>query len=234
MRTLLLLSLLLFFVLPSQAQNELSSDEESLVIILGFNWSKNSRTNGKQEPSIIPPVREVIPANKNLERNRRVNDPVGAIDPNTNTLDGRSAALEKNVQESRKSIPKSTDIFAYQVKVRNASKKTIEIVFWEYQFKELANPATTARRQFLCGVKIKPDKEKELQSFSLSRPSDVISVESLTNKSEKLYEEKVVINRVEYTDGTIWQRKDWNFAEIRSALARAIGTPWGAEMCREL
>lgn len=234
MRTLLLLSFLLFFVLPGQGQNAKGSDEESSVIILGFNWSKNSQTIGKREPASIPPVRGVIQANKNFERNQRVNDPVGARDPNAETIDGRSAAMEKNVQESRTSIPKPTDVFAYQVKVRNAGKKTVEIVFWEYQFRELANTANIVRRQFLCGVKIKPDKEKELQSTSLSRPSDVISVESLNNKSEKLYEEKVVVNRVEYTDGSIWQRKDWSFAEIRSALARAVETPWGAEMCREL
>jgi hypothetical protein len=65
---------------------------------------------------------------------------------------------------------------------------------------------------------------KELQSFTLSRPSDVISVERLTDKSEKLYQEKVVVNRVEYTDGSIGQRKGY-FAEISLALTRAVGTP---------
>jgi hypothetical protein len=176
----------------------------------------------------------MIPANKNFERNRRANDPVGVRDPNGDTLDGRSAALEKSVQEARAAKPKEVDGFAYRVKIQNASKKVIEVVFWEYQFKETANPANVARRQFLCGVNIKPDKEKELQAFSVSGPSDVISVGSLANKPENLFEEKVVINRVEYADGSIWQRKDWNFAEVKSGIARAIGTPWGAEMCRGL
>ncbi|HVF48625.1 MAG TPA: hypothetical protein VNA19_00980, partial [Pyrinomonadaceae bacterium] len=110
----------------------------------------------------------------------------------------------------------------------------VEVLFWEYQFKESSNPANVVRRQFLCGVNIKPGKEKELRAFSLSGPSSTISIESLTKESKNLFEEKVVINRVEYADGSIWQRKGWNFTEMKSAIATATGTPWGAEMCRQL
>ncbi len=63
---------------------------------------------------------------------------------------------------------------------------------------------------------------------------DVVSVDSLTKKSGKLFEEKVVINRVEYADGSILQRKDWNFAEMKSSIERVTSTPWGTEMCRSL
>jgi hypothetical protein len=48
------------------------------------------------------------------------------------------------------------------------------------------------------------------------------------------FAERVRINRVEYADGTIWQRKDWNYAEVRASIQRAVSTPWGAEMCRAL
>ena len=50
-----------------------------------------------------------------------------------------------------------------------------------------------------------------------------------------LIQEKVLINRVEYSDGSLWQRKGWDFAEIKAAYNRAVGTPWDpAEMCRGL
>jgi hypothetical protein len=162
------------------------------------------------------------------------NAPTAITDPNGDTVDARSAVLERNVQESRSSGAKAVDGFAYQAKVRNEGGKVIEVLFWEYQFIESANPTNVARRQFLCGVRIKPDKEKELRAFSVSGPGDVISAGSLDGKSGSPYQEKVVINRVEYADGSIWQRKDWNFAEVRSALARAVATPWGPEMCRGL
>ena len=61
-----------------------------------------------------------------------------------------------------------------------------------------------------------------------------MSVGSLANNSGDVYQGKVLINRVEYADGSIWQRKDWNFSEIRMTYKRAVTTPWGSEMCRSL
>lgn len=232
MRPLLLLPLLLVFVSP--VQDKTLSVDSSAVTVLGFKWSKSRQVAEKLDTPSIAPAAAMTAADKNFQRNRRLNDPAGVRDPNADTLDGRSAALEKSVQEARTPKSKPVDGYSYRAKIRNTSAKVIEVVFWEYQFAESANPATVVRRQFLCGVNIKPDKEKELQAFTLSGPSDVISVGSLANKSGNLFEEKVVINRVEYADGSIWQRKDWNFAEVRMGIARATGTPWGAEMCRGL
>lgn len=232
MKTLLLLPLFLMLVLPGQ--NGGVSNEDSPIVVLSFKWSKSRRIVEKIDTGNAAPAQAMIQENKNFERNRRVNEPVGARDPNSETLDGRREVLEKNVREARSPSRKPVDGFTYLIKIQNPSKKNIEIVFWEYQFKESLNPTNVVRRQFICGVNIKPTKEKELQAFSVSGPGDVISVGSLDNKSGKLFEEKVVINRVEYADGTIWQRKDWNFAEIRSTLAIALGTPWGTEMCRAL
>ena len=236
MKTLLLLTLLLTFVPPGQ--NPTAPQQASSVIVLGFKWSRTHKTLKPPDTAATAPAtpaREMLPINKNFQRNARANDPRGARDPNEDTIDGRSAALEKIVQESRTPPPKTVDNYEYLVKVQNADKRVIEIVFWEYQFTDPSNPANISRRQFLCGVNIKPYKEKELQAFSLSGPSEVISVGSLANASGNVFQEKVLINRVEYADGSIWQRKDWNAAEIKLTYQRAIATPWNAgEMCRGL
>ena len=233
MRNLLLLSLLLVFLSPNQ--NPAVSPDGSGVAVLGFKCARSRQVIKQPVPADNGPARAMIPANKNYQRNARVNDPAGARDPNEDTIDGRSAAIEKIVQESRTPSPKPVDGFAYQVKVQNASTKVIEILFFEYQFIDPANPATVTRRQFLCGVNVRPDKGKELQAFSLSGPSDVVSAGTLAGGSENVFQEKVVINRVEYADGSIWQRKDWNFGEIKMGYQRAIGAPWQpGEMCRGL
>jgi hypothetical protein len=215
-------------------QNAAISDDGSQVTVLGFKWSKSRQTPEETVAASVAPAAAMTAVNKNFERNRRINDPAGVRDPNADTLDARSAALEKSVQESRSPKTEPVDVFAYRAKVRNAGAKVVEVLFWEYQFAESSNPTNMARRQFLCGVNIKPGKEKELLAFGLSGPSAVISAENLAHKPGALYQEKVVINRVEYADGSIWQRKDWNFAEVRSSVARATATPWGAEMCRGL
>ena len=162
MRYLLLLSLLLLLVSPSQ--NPAVSQEGPSVIVLGFKCSKARQTPEKLgDPTVIGPVAAVEPFNKVRERNARANAPAGTRDPNVDTVDGRSAALEKIVQESRTPLSKPVDGFGYRLKVQNTSAKVVEIIFWEYQFIDRANPAVMARRQFLCGVNIKPDKAKELQ-----------------------------------------------------------------------
>ena len=228
MKTVLLLPLILMVL---QNQSPVISHEGTPVVVVSQKWFKD-RQSVAYNPDATAPAAAMIPQNKNFEKNRRANTSPGERDPNLDTIDGRSAALEKAVQESR--APKPVDGFAYRVKVHNASAKLIEVIFWEYQFKESALSATVSRRQFLCGVSIKPEKDKELQAFALSGPHDVISVDALSKESATSGEEKVVINRVEYADGSIWQRKDWSFGEVRLSYSRAVATPWGTEMCRGL
>lgn len=228
MRTLLLLPLLLLLAPQGQGGG-------APVAVIEFKWSKSRQTVSNPETAASgAPAAAMIPANKNFERNAREQAPAGVRDPNLDTIDGRSAALEKNVQESRAPKTKTVDGFAYRVRVRNAGAKGLEVLFWEYRFVEAANPSNVVRRQFLCGVQIKPDKEREVLAFSPSGPNGAVSAESLADKSRRAFQEEVVINRVEYSDGSIWQRGDWDFAEVKAAVARVTATPWGREMCRGL
>ena len=233
MTTLLLLMFILTIVLPNQSGP--SPDKGSSVEVVSAKWSKSRLTTEQTQANSanVAPAPAVTKADI-IYNSRRVSAPPGERSPTADSTDARAAQLERTVQESRTPKPRVVDGFAYRVKLRNAGTKAIEILFWEYQFSEPSNPSTMVRRQFLCGVKIKPGKEKEVLSFSLSGPSDVISVENLADKSGNPFRENVVINRVEYADGSIWQRQDWRLAEVKLSYARAIGTPWGAEMCRAL
>lgn len=231
MRTLLLLTLLPLLVWPGQ--DSAVTVDGSQITVLTFKWSKSRQAAAKADTANVAPAAAVLASDKNFERNARVMDPA-ARDPKLDSPDGRRDAMEKSVQEARSPKPSPVDGYAYRVKVQNSSTKVIEVIFWEYQFAESADSSRLVRRQFLCGVNIKPRKDKELQAFSLSGPSGVVSADSLAGKPGNPSREKVVINRVEYADGTIWQRRDWNFAEVRASIARVIATPWGAEMCRGL
>lgn len=232
MKLLFVLPILLGLLIPYQASN--SSNESSPLVVASFKWSRARRAVETPNVEGTVPARAMIPQNRNFARNARVNDPAGVRDPNADTLDGRSAALEKSVQESRTAKPKSMDGFSYRIKVQNPGTKVIEIVFWEYQFQDPADPSLVARRQFLCGVNILGEKSKELEGFSLSGPSDVVNVSTLADKSEKPFKEKVLINRVEYADGSIWQRKDWNLAEVKASYDRVLREQWVPGMCKGL
>ena len=229
MKTLCLLPLLAMLVLPVQNPPTAPPDG-SQVAVLTFKWSKSRKTIAASASDNPLPARAVTQADKNLERNARVNDPAGRRDPNADTLDARGQALEAITQSANKK-DKTVDGFAYQVRLHNTSKQTVEVVFWEYQFIDAANPGNVTRRQFLCGVKIKPDKDKELLAFEMSGPGETVSASSPATTLQ----EKAVINRVEFADGKSWMRKDWNANEIKEAYQRAMARPWSPnEMCRAL
>ena len=233
MKTLLLLPLLAMLAFPDRLVQTPTADG-SQITVLSFKWSKGRQTTDTSGADKPLPARAMTQADKNYDRNLRINDPAGTRDPNADTLDGRGAALEKSVRDAEKSQPKSVDSFIYLAKIHNTSKQVVEIVFWEYQFVDPANPGNVTRRQFLCGVNLKPDKDKEILGASLSGPTDAVSAASLATATSP-FQEKVVINRVEFADGKSWMRKDWNAGEIKAAYQRAMATPWSPnEMCRAL
>lgn len=229
MKTLLLLWLLLSLLVPFQGP--IASSDDSPLPVANFKWSRSRRTVETPAVEGNAPARAMIPQNRNFARNSRVNDPQGVRDPNADTLDGRSAALEKSVAESRTPKAQPLDGYAYRIKVQNPTTKVVEIVFWEYQFHDPANPNLVARRQFLCGVNIPAGKGKDLEGFSLSGPSDVVNVKTLDSGG---FKENVLINRVEYSDGSIWQRKAWNLAEVKGSYERVLREPWVPGMCKGL
>lgn len=217
-----------------QTQQASTQDDGSFLVLLGSKLTKTRKAIPKTEPTVAAPAATVTRDDINYEKGKRANDPILTPDPKSYTIDARSAALEKINQESRSSGARTLEGFEHRIKVRNAGTKVVEILFWEYQLIESLNPANVTRRQFICGLEMKPKKEMEVVAFTASKPSAVVSVETLAKSPETPFQELVVINRVEYKDGSIWQRKDWSFAEVRSSIARAVSTPWGAEMCRSL
>lgn len=232
MRSAILLTLLLATV--SIGQTPPPQDDDSPVAVLEFNWYRDRKAAQKNEARSVTPARAVIAENKKFQREARAQLSPGAIDPNTLTVDGRSEALEKITQESRTVQSAAVEGFTYHAKLRNQADAAIDVIFLEFQFTEIANPANRVRRQFLCAAHLKGMQKMDLSVFSSMGPSDVISIESLSNDAGKLFESAVNINRVEYANGAIIQRKDWNFGALKAAVDRAVSQPWKSEKCRAL
>ena len=232
MRKVLLLALISTISLVTYSYQNPPASGPTSMAVLEFKWSKKRQQVEQGSPGYTQPQAMTNPATRNYERNTRINQPRGERDPTADTLEARSADIEKNIQSAR--APSPIDGFGYKIKVQNGDTKVADIVFWEYQFIDPASPDVIARRQFLCAVKIEPGKTKDIQAFSLAGPGNVVSTASAAIASGNPLTEKAVINRVEYVDGSIWRRKDWNFGEIKLSYQRAVGTPWGKEMCRAL
>jgi hypothetical protein len=229
MKFLLLLPLLL--ISGPSSQDPAGKEETAPVVVTSFRWVKDRKPIENAVSVLSTPAPAMIAANKNYEKQKRENALPGERDPNADTLDGRSAAIDRMVQESREAQP--IDGFTYLVKVQNGSGKLIQTIFWEYQFRETASPANVTRRQFLCSARINADKGKDLQAFSLSGPSDVVNVKSLAKASADQFTEGVVINRVEYSDGSFWQRRDWNVSDLK-LIPKARSETRNMPSCRGL
>ena len=216
---LALLLLPILFTASHACQNPTGAGQGSPVVVLSFSWFKDRQAAEKAVAQPPGPQPAMIAANKNFERNRRINASAAERDPNLDTVDGRSAALDKIMQESREQPP--IDGYTYKVRFQNGSAKLTQTIYWEYQFKETANPANVSRRRFVCALKIKPQKDKELEVFSTLGPSNVIDIKNLTKGTGNQFEESILIHRIEYDDGSTWQRKDWDFDEAKlTAKAR--------------
>jgi hypothetical protein len=156
------------------------------------------------------------------------------MDPAEASIEGRSLAMDKAVRESR--TPQADDVsgFQYSIELRNDTGMPVGVIFWEYRFTEIAQPNNVVRRQFLCAANLKIGEKKDLSVFSLLGPSDVIDKESLSKAKTKLFNEAVLINRIELSDGRILQRHDWKYQDVKDDVKRVTSTPWGKETCRAL
>lgn len=81
--------------------------------------------------------------------------------------------------------------FTYRVTVKNSSAKTITGVAWNY-----------GKHSFQSRVKIRTGKSTELVGMTNKPPSSVIDA------GDAQLSEEVVIRRIQYEDGSFWERPD--------------------------
>ena len=202
--------------------------------VLSSGWQVLFKKATDTRPPPTTPMRAILADDKYYQRTSREERTDKPLDPNQDSVDARSATMEKMEQESRAAVPQDSWGFNYTAHVRNDSSKTAKVIIWEYRFIELAHPTNVARRSFLCSVNLKKGSEIDLSAFSLLAPSDSIDVKSLAKTSEKLFDEKVQIDRIEFSDDTILQRGGWKYDDLKTAIEKVASTPWGREICRTL
>jgi hypothetical protein len=98
-----------------------------------------------------------------------------------------------------------TTLFVYRATVKNLSTKTITSLEWDYLFFDSEKDEQVGQHSFRHRVKIRTGKSTELIGRSTKPPSAVIDATKAKNRDAHLSEE-VVIYRIEYEDGSFWQR----------------------------
>lgn len=194
------LTLLLVLLPVLQQQPAVVEREEPDLVVTKFNWSK-FRQNSDLIHSALdpgPPMNEPIaikpppPKNESQEiKNRR--------DMNERRAEMRATEnVAKNAQ-------RDVDQYLLQLEVKNVGDNVIKSMVWEYQ--PTSKPADYELRQYVCTLKAKPKESKRFELVSPFNPMKVVQADAKTGEAKG---GKVVINRIEYADGTIWKRKGWS------------------------
>lgn len=187
--------------LAALAQTQTSPTASDLIVVkfsCGLQQNRSSMIRSVQDPgpSMNEPMR-INPQSRNEPqevKNRR--------DMQERRADLRAAEMNASISNQPQ-----TKIYTYRLRVKNTGTKQIKRFAWEYH---PANSADPIDRQFLCAIGSKPNESKDLELFSPLAPSRVVDAANAGDKSTQNSDGKVLINKIEYADGSIWLRPGWN------------------------
>lgn len=95
----------------------------------------------------------------------------------------------------------SVTTYVYRAKVKNTGAKTIRVIDWGYTFLDPETQQELGRHLYTAKVKIRPGQDNELVGRSAKPQTSTVNVKN----AGKELGEQVVIYRVEYEDGSVWQ-----------------------------
>ena len=212
---LLLLTILLAFTPALGQQPQVVEREEADLVVVKFHWNK-FRPNGDLIRSAAdpgPPMNEPISIKPAPPRNESQDV------KNRRDMNQRRAELSSTVKVAKNSQPRDADQYLLELEVKNVGTNVIKSMIWEYQ--PSAKTAEYDLRQYVCSMKAKPKETKKFELISPSNPVKVIQADAQAQPGQSK-DGKVVINRIEYADGTIWKRKGWSVL-IPSDFTNTIG-----------
>ncbi|HEX5702203.1 MAG TPA: hypothetical protein VFX97_03190 [Pyrinomonadaceae bacterium] len=206
MVALLIILLLGSFDARPQVQQNSQSDPVEVVDLEVFMYPMTPRPSAPgPKPAPTPPGLIVIDDLTNGNRKER-KDPM--------TIRNRSIELRTPSGQviSRPAGASSLmSRYEYRLRVRNAGAKKIKTILWEYQLRDASNTSTISSRLFFCAVVLKP---RNLSSLLARSPADPINASAEASAAEPR-KQRALINRVEYTDGSSWQRPGWQAADSK-------------------
>lgn len=197
MKLLLLAALV---ALTPVLQGPAIDSEEADLVVLKFTWTK-FRQNSDLIHSVSDPgsinepvsIKPASPKNEPPElRNKR-------------DLQERRAEMLATEKSATQSSRRNQDQYLLRLEVKNVGTNVVKSVVWEYQ--PAAQTADYELRQYLCALKAKPNESKTFELVSTFAPAKVVEADTKPGKDK---DGKVVINRIEYADGSIWKRMGWS------------------------
>jgi hypothetical protein len=202
MKYLGLTLLLAFNAIVSVAQTTPPVVDNAGLEVTKFSWSKE-RIGWENDP-FRGPIENFDEMRARSRNERRILDAkrggAGAADK----IKVEASADAANIATQHKTT-QSRYVFQYKATVRNLSNKTITSVDWDYVFFDKSTDSELGRHQFTNDEKIGPGKSREFLVSLRKPPTQTISVTSLNKNEGEGLTGRVIIVRVQYSDGSSWQ-----------------------------
>lgn len=203
MKTLVMMLLVISSGVAVNAQPAANSPGSSDVVVVKFGWSKE-RVGWQADP-FGGPIENFDEMRVRARNEKRVQDAKRG---------GSGAELSRAERDAKTDAVLTAQIhkagpgrygFIYKVEIQNSGTKAVKVVDWDYVFLDANTQEELGRKQFTSLEKINPGKTKELKFFIATPPTQSVSINSLDKNERANLSESVVIVRVEYADGSIWQ-----------------------------
>lgn len=177
------------------------------VEVIKFGWSKE-RLNWQQNP-FGGPNENFHEMQFRARSEKRLSDAKRAGNTADTKIENDAKADAKIAQarRERESVDTPRYVFLYRSSIRNGNNKAIKELDWDYVFYDSATGEELGRREFSSVRTIGPGKSKELSFMIPTPPTRRISVNALDKKERVGIQEQIVIVRVKYEDGSVWQKQ---------------------------
>ena len=183
-------------------QTALPAQDASGVLALKHSWTKQRR--GWEKDPFSGPIENMDEMRARARAEKRIEDAKRGNPAEVDKLKREARADAAIVATQHRNKP-SRYVFVYKVTVKNTGLKTIKAVDWDYVFLDGSTENEIDRQQFTSEESVDPGKTRVLTVVVDRPPTKTISVEALNKRERDTLGEKVVIMRIEYADGSVWQ-----------------------------
>jgi hypothetical protein len=189
-------------VTRAQKSTEIQSAPD--VEVVKHSWTKE-RVGWEADP-FSGPIENFDEMRVRTRNERRVMDARRAAGSVEAGRAERDAITDQALISAIHKAPRGRYAFTYKVSMQNTGLKEITSIDWDYVFFDSISRDELGRREFLSEQKIAPGKTKELKFFIAAPPARRISVQALEKNERDGLGERIEIVRIQYADGTSWQR----------------------------
>jgi hypothetical protein len=174
------------------------------VAVVKFSWDKE-RVNWERDP-FGGPVENFDEMRVRARNEKRIDDAKRGGSPDVDRIKREARADSAILQTARQRGPARYG-FRYKLSVRNEGAKAVREIDWDYVFTDAATHEELGRHQFTSAERVGPGKGRDFSFFVPTPPAMRVSAYDLGKKERDGLEERVVVVRVLYEDGTEWRRQ---------------------------